>query len=137
MTIKRTRIAAYGLVKNNDRMLLCRISKELPRWSGHWTLPGGGIDFGEDPERAMIREVMEETGILVSASSVATVDSKFRVSEAEEYHAVRLIYHAQYMSGELRNEVNGTTDRCAWFDRSEIDDLPLIDITKVGISLLF
>lgn len=137
MISKRTRIAAYGLVKSNDRMLLCRISKELPKWSGHWTLPGGGIDFGEHPESAMIREVMEETGIKVTANSVATVDSRYTESETEHYHAVRVIYHAQYMSGTIRNEINGSTDKCAWFSRSEIDELPLVDITSMGVNLLF
>lgn len=30
---------------------------------GHWTLPGGGVEDGEAPEQAVIREVVEETGM--------------------------------------------------------------------------
>jgi len=30
-----------------------------------WVLPGGGIDFGETPENAVVREVFEETGLKV------------------------------------------------------------------------
>ncbi len=47
MKEKYTRVSAYGLVTHDSKILLCRISKQLPRWQGQWTLPGGGIDFGE------------------------------------------------------------------------------------------
>ena len=56
MKLQRTRVSAYGLVTDPDRILLCRVSKALPRWQGQWTLPGGGINFGEAPQDAMVRE---------------------------------------------------------------------------------
>ena len=42
---------------------------------GHWTLPGGGIDFGEDPEDAVVREFIEETGLTVKVRKLAGIDS--------------------------------------------------------------
>ncbi len=60
-----TRVAAYGLVVKEARLLLCRISARLPLDAGQWTLPGGGIDFGEAPADAMVCEVEEESGLLV------------------------------------------------------------------------
>lgn len=40
--MQRTRVAAYGLITDGEHILLCRISQELPRIAGLWTLPGGG-----------------------------------------------------------------------------------------------
>ena len=82
---RRTRIGAYGLVFKEQAMLLCRLSAEVPGWEGSWTLPGGGIDFGEAPEAAMIREVEEETGLTVRAEGVAFVGSVFSSSTRREF----------------------------------------------------
>jgi len=60
-----TRVSAYGLLRRDDQMLLCRLSERVGMNPGCWTLPGGGLDFGEDPEDAVVREFKEETGLLV------------------------------------------------------------------------
>jgi 8-oxo-dGTP pyrophosphatase MutT (NUDIX family) len=49
------------LSDHGDRVLLLKL--ELPdRDHGFWLTPGGGIEPGEGPEEALIREVREETG---------------------------------------------------------------------------
>lgn len=49
-----------GIIKKNDLYLI----QNNPRFGGeHWQFPQGGIDHGEKPEQAVIREVAEEVGI--------------------------------------------------------------------------
>lgn len=136
MKTQQTRIAAYGIIQKDHHLLLCRLSKQVPQWQGYWTLPGGGIDFGEHPEAAMIREVKEETGLTVTVNGIVGVDSRLSTATAEDFHAIRLIYAANYISGELEFEKNGTTDQCAWFSLSELESLNLVDLTKAAIKLL-
>lgn len=136
MKTQRSRIAAYGIIQNEGKLLLCRLSEQVPEWQGYWTLPGGGVDFGEHPEAAMVREVMEETGVTVTANEIATVDSRFSSTDDEDFHAIRLIYCANYISGDLVFENNGTTDQCAWFSFTELNSLKLVELTRVGIELL-
>jgi 8-oxo-dGTP pyrophosphatase MutT (NUDIX family) len=58
--VRRPRRSSVNVVVINDdgRVLLVRHSYGPPVWS----LPGGGIDRGEDPEKAAMREVREELG---------------------------------------------------------------------------
>ncbi len=55
------RVAAYAVCVEGGRVLLARY---VSPWGdgSWWTLPGGGVEQGEDPYDAVIREVAEETG---------------------------------------------------------------------------
>jgi 8-oxo-dGTP pyrophosphatase MutT (NUDIX family) len=69
------RAAAVGLVLlPDDRgqacFLLTRRVKTLRAHAGQWALPGGRIDEGESPERAVQREVEEEIGLSLDGGDV-------------------------------------------------------------------
>ena len=130
-----TRVGAYGLILEHDQILLCRISSQLPHLAGKWTLPGGGIEFREDPVDAMIREVSEETGLRVEAAGLAAVDSNAVDTDHGKYHGIRIIYHTRLLGGQLTNEVDGTTDLCGWWAIDETQNLDLVDLAAVGIKL--
>ena len=134
---KITRIAAYGLVLQDERILLCRISDRLPKDAGCWTLPGGGIEFGEDPVAAMIREVNEETGLIVRPLGIAGIDSFHIEEEHRAFHAIRIVYRTQILDGILRHELDGSTDLCAWWSHDEAKRLPLVDLAVTGLDMAF
>ena len=133
---KIMRVAAYALVLNNEQIVLCRISDQVPRLSGQWTLPGGGLEFGEDPVDAMTREVEEETGLIVRPLRLAGIDSKHITRDGQEFHSIRIIYHAEFVGGELTNEIDGTTDLCGWWSYSQAAELPLVDIAQTGLDMV-
>lgn len=135
MKPKRTRIGAYALIHDSNRILLCRLSKEVPQWEGYWTLPGGGVEFGEVPEDTMVREVEEETGFRVKAKSVAKIDSIVSLSGDEDYHGIRIIYHADVIGGTLKDEISGSTDCCQWHTLHPAPDIKLVDLGRVGVNL--
>ncbi len=54
-----------------QQVLLIRRGHEP--WKGHWAFPGGFVDYGESPEEAVARELMEECGIEGMATDVVAV----------------------------------------------------------------
>ena len=44
-------------------------AKEAPHLADKWELPGGGLDFGEDPREGLTREIKEELNLDVTSVS--------------------------------------------------------------------
>ena len=133
--IEVTRVSAYGLLRDADRILLCRLSQGVAD-AGMWTLPGGGIEFGEHPEAAMIREVEEETGLFVTSSGFAGINSFRQDTPDRAFHGVRVIYHADVVGGNLRHEVEGTTDRCEWHRLDSLHHIAIVELVEAALPML-
>lgn len=72
------RPAAVGLILLADEegrpcFLITRRAKTLRDHAGQWALPGGRVDEGESPERAVLREVEEEVGLTLPGDAVLGV----------------------------------------------------------------
>jgi ADP-ribose pyrophosphatase YjhB (NUDIX family) len=134
------RVAAYAIVTDDDGRVL------LAHWAeGHrsaWTLPGGGLEQGEDPEDAARREVFEETGYRVELDGILGIDShivpaKNRIHRGHDrpLHALRIVYRAHVVGGRLQHELDGSTDEAGWFTLDAIADLHHVGLVDVGLRL--
>jgi ADP-ribose pyrophosphatase YjhB (NUDIX family) len=123
---RRQRIAAYGVVRDDDgRLLLARASPALTL-RGRWFLPGGGVQHGEQPAESLRREIEEESGLTVTLGPLLDVLSDVRtIPDGTSLHTVRLIYRVATWEGTLRPEADGTTDAVGWFTPDELRELPL------------
>ena len=137
-----TRVAAYALCAEGEAILLSRIAPGATASSdGMWTLPGGGIEFGEDPRDGALRELEEETGLRGEILELAGVDSwaGHFVDPSDgiptDFHAIRILYRVRIIGGELRDEVGGSSDTCAWVAASELASLPLVELAWTGARL--
>ena len=137
----RTRLGGYALCTDDEgRVLLARLSA-IEVDVGAWTLPGGGVEFGEHPDHAVLRELEEETGFVGEIESVAGVFShvyrQSRAADGSDLHFLGILYHVRLVGGHLRDEVDGTTDAAGWFGRADLADLRLVEIARAGVELAF
>jgi ADP-ribose pyrophosphatase YjhB (NUDIX family) len=132
---ERQRIAAYGLVRDDeDRLLLARAAPMLTL-RGRWFLPGGGVDHGESPEDSLRREIAEESGLTIVPGPLLDVLSDVRtLPDGTSLHTVRLIYDVSSWHGTLRPEVDGTTDDVAWFTLDAARELPLARYVETVVA---
>ena len=126
---ERVRLAAYAWAERDDAVLLVRIAPgELG--AGLWMLPGGGLDFGEDPAVCVRRELREETGLEGVVEGLLAVRSAMiephQTRSGHRIQNVGLLYRVGVTGGELRNEVDESTDLAAWVQFAELDALPAV-----------
>lgn len=134
------RVAAYAvIIDDSDHVLLAHWVEGR---RSAWTLPGGGLEPGEDPETAARREVLEETGFRVRLEGLLGIDShvipasrRVQPGHTEALHALRIVYRARIIGGRLRHEVEGSTDRAEWFPLTAVPRLPHVKLVDVGLRM--
>ncbi|HEX2894729.1 MAG TPA: NUDIX domain-containing protein [Marmoricola sp.] len=140
---KRQRLAVKALIRRGDHILLARLSARAVE-AGRWTLPGGGVDHGESPETALVREVREEAGLTPAVGSLVGVHDVHLTGNApsgrlEDFHAVNLVYEAEVPADAdpVVGEVDGTTDAVQWLPVSEVDSgaVPVTDLVRFALAL--
>ena len=103
------RFCAYVVSRRGEAIVLVRQVSPGPA-CGMWTLPGGGVEFGEHPRDAATCDVREETGCEVLIGELLGVHSGIvKAGDGSGQHVVRWIYQGDVL-GEPRapqpDEVN-------------------------------
>jgi len=129
--VRVQRLAAYAIVVADAALLLTMLSVRTNA-AGQWSLPGGGVDTGEAPEAALVREVHEETGQRVTVGDyLGCVDGHWvgraPDGEAQDFHAVRLVYraHCPEPSEPVVHDIGGTTSEARWVPLAGLAALPV------------
>ncbi|KQP74106.1 DNA mismatch repair protein MutT [Microbacterium sp. Leaf288] len=134
------RVAAYAvIVDDHDRVLLAHWNEGR---RAAWTMPGGGLEAGEDPESAARREVREETGYRVEIDGLLGIHSRVippgrRLKPGADLplHTLRIVYRARITGGRLRNETDGSTDRADWFTLPEVRALQRVKLVDIALEM--
>jgi 8-oxo-dGTP diphosphatase len=115
--MSKTGVAAAVIVVQNGKILL--LERKGSEGSGTWAIPGGKVDFMEDPADAASRELLEETALV--STHMEFIGYTNDIHAESDKHFVTLRF--------LCSEFTGTPtitepDKCTAIDWFDIDDLP-------------
>jgi 8-oxo-dGTP diphosphatase len=117
----RPEVCVGAVVCRGDQILL--VQRANPPQAGRWSLPGGRVELGETLVAAVMREIMEETGLVIEVDRF--LEAVERISDT--HHFVILDYLARPVDAGA--EPVAATDAAAalWVRRDQLADMDLAD----------
>ncbi|MBA3781489.1 MAG: NUDIX domain-containing protein [Nocardioides sp.] len=143
------RVAAYAVIlrvstgSTTQEILLSRLSARVTP-DELWTLPGGGLEHGEDPRDAVLREIHEETGLRATVSDKSRVYSAYmpgvrRQGRVVDAQAIRIVYDGWVPADAPEPEVlevDGSTIEAAWVPLAHVASgvVPVVPLVHEALT---
>jgi 8-oxo-dGTP diphosphatase len=132
----QSRLSIYGVAIDGSSILLCRIAPGYPG-EGRWTLPGGGVEWGEHPEDALRREVYEEAGLELNSFEFLGIDS--RIYEDDRWpdglHIIRMIYRTPLSGQPSVTEIDGSVDEVRWIPLVDVESISIVNLVEAALDI--
>lgn len=110
--------------------LLLLVQEAHGRHQGLWGLPKGHVETNESPEEAVVRELLEETGMAGSVTGLAAV----RTALHQAHPAVFLTYDMTLHAGKLQSQTEEIAST-GWFSLVELNTLEWVSETMHQLSI--
>jgi ADP-ribose pyrophosphatase YjhB (NUDIX family) len=107
---------ASALIVEEGKILLGK--RGIEPFKGDWNIPGGFLDYGEDPVEAAKREVFEETGLVVEIGELLGIYTDTYGSE--KIATLNIAYRARKISGE--EKPGDDLMELKWFPLNELPE---------------
>jgi ADP-ribose pyrophosphatase YjhB (NUDIX family) len=126
-------VGVGAVVVKDSKVLLVRRGREPLK--GHWSLPGGLIEVGESLEAGVVREVKEETGLIVEPIElVELLDRIHRDGDRVRYHYVIADYLCRVTGGEL--QAADDADEARWVERTEWNSHGALALDPITVRVI-
>jgi 8-oxo-dGTP diphosphatase len=129
-------IGVGAVIVRENRVLLIR--RGQAPLLGEWSLPGGVLECGETLREAVVREALEETGLVVESEEMLGVYERIIPDDQKRvrYHYVLLDFLCRAVGGDLKAGSDASDVR--WFAQEELPALNLAydasDVVKKGLA---
>ena len=116
--------------KDNKYLMLHRVKKENDINKDKWIGVGGHFEADESPEECLLREVKEETGLVLTSWKLRGIITFISNEWQTEY---MFLYTADGFEGEMIECREGNLE---WVDKADMYELPLWEGDKIFLNLL-
>jgi len=112
------RVMTTAVIRKGSRYLVLKRSRWNEAYSGQWQFPEGGVKFGESPEKALARELREETGLVLKRARLMGISSgNIRYFNKRVWHFIRLHYSVE-AGGKLK--LSRAHNEAKWMNRRQM-----------------
>jgi 8-oxo-dGTP diphosphatase len=112
-------VGVGAVVIDGAKVLLVRRGHEPLK--GEWSLPGGALELGETLQQGVVREVLEETGLIVVPAAIVEVFDRITRDEATgrvQYHYVLVDFVCRVAGGTVCG--GSDAEEARWVAREEL-----------------
>ena len=114
-----TKIVAKALVRSSEGLcLVLHRGNTHPRFPGHIDFPGGEVEPKETPEAAVMREIQEETGLLVDSKKLKKLFTK------QYQQATHVLFEAKLTEPDAKVALSWEHKSYRWITPEELKRLP-------------
>lgn len=126
-------IGVGGVIVQDGHVLLVRRGREPLK--GHWSVPGGLVELGESLHTGLIREVLEETGLIVEpVELIELLDRIHRDGERVRYHYVIADYLCRVTGGLLL--AASDADEVRWVERAQWNSHSALALDPITVRVI-
>ena len=120
-------VGVGGAVVNDGRLLLVRRASRRGR--GNWQVPGGFVEQDETIEEAVVREVMEEAGVVAEVQGVLGIRNRYDSDNGNSLYVVLLLHPLRGEPTPDEHEV----DRAEYFTLNQIKQL--VQVPSINLEV--
>ncbi|YBV93549.1 NUDIX hydrolase (plasmid) [Bacillus sp. PK9-021] len=106
---------AYSLLLDKDKEKILMVLNR----NNTWSLPGGGVEKGETPEQAAIRETKEETGYDIKVDGIVSLNEAF----IDNNHILFIVFKGQIIQEPNQIPLEENILKVEWVDLKTADKL--------------
>jgi len=125
-------IPCVGAVVHDAEHRLLLVRRGRPPGRGLWSVPGGRVEPGESAAEAVVREVLEETALLVEPTATAGVVE--RPAPDGVYVIEDFVARPAPGADPTAVRAGDDADEVGWFDLEQLDLLPCVDGLREALA---
>ncbi|MBI5073019.1 NUDIX hydrolase [Candidatus Woesearchaeota archaeon] len=118
-------IGVKAIIEKNGKVLLIRRSSKYEHLTDAWDIPGGRLEFGEEPEAGLQREIQEETGL--ELDEIKQILDATTVFKNEEKQIVRITYLCTVKETNQTGKISDEHTSLEWIPKEKLKTLELKD----------
>jgi ADP-ribose pyrophosphatase YjhB (NUDIX family) len=112
------KVTAGILLEIDSKVLL--VKRAINPFKGYWYLPSGFLEADETPIMGALRELHEETGLMVKVTRLANV---YYYDDDPRGNGILILFHGKWIGGKISSSLE--SDGCSFFSKDETNQIRL------------